>query len=62
MDLVTRKPGRPPIHGRARLAVLVRARILNAERTAWAKAAKAAGVSLSEWIRSSCNRAAGAAR
>lgn len=58
MELMTRGPGRPPIHGRARLAVTVRARILNAERAAWSKAAKAAGVTLSEWIRTACNKAA----
>lgn len=61
MELVARKPGRPPIHGRARLAVVVRARILHAERASWARAAKAAGITLSEWIRAACNKAAGGA-
>lgn len=58
MPPVSPKPGRPPLHGRAKLAVVVRLRVLRAESASWKKAARRAGKSLSEWIREAANRAA----
>ena len=57
MQDVAPKPGRPPLHGRATLAVRLQVRVLRAERTAWEKAARREGKSLSEWVREVVNRA-----
>ena len=58
MQDMSPKMGRPPLHGRAKLSVVVRVRTLRAEKERWQKAARQAGKSLSEWLRAVANKAA----
>jgi hypothetical protein len=57
MDPEMPKPGRPKKYGRAALAFMLRTRILREEHVRWKRAAKAAGKSLSEFLRDTMNAA-----
>jgi len=49
---MTKKPGRPPRVGKRPADIRVTIRLTKAEFAAWRRCASAAGMTLSEWLRS----------
>ncbi len=52
-----KKVGRPPMPKGEAKAIVLQSRVQPAEKTAYQKAAKSAGVDLSTWVRETLNRA-----